>query len=41
MPPGIAIVPERRKLEEERHRWVFTGVGVFFIALSLWILYGG
>jgi uncharacterized membrane protein len=35
MPPGVAIFPERRRLEEERHRRVFIGAGVFLIIVSL------
>lgn len=37
-PLDVAIVLERRKLEEDGQRWVFTGAGVLLIAVSLWIL---
>jgi len=38
MPPEVAFVPARRKLEEDWYRWVFSGAGVLFIVASLWIL---
>lgn len=38
MPPEVAIVPARRKLEEELYRWIFSGAGVLLIVASLFIL---
>jgi hypothetical protein len=38
MPPEVAILPERRRYEEDLHRWIFTGAGALFIIESLWML---
>ena len=38
VPPEVAVVPARRKLEEDSYRWVFSGAGVLLIIVSVWIL---
>ena len=38
VPPEVAVVSARRKLEEDLYRWFFIGGGVLLIIVSVWIV---